>query len=190
MFDKKYVKIKDEIITLCKIQQIDGEFICAVNNHPYIVAKCHFDIVKKFSRNLTTQELELTEKLKSYKLYRNNKFNLTITSKTLSIYKNNIHDNLLTLDNHTYILEDTFCRLDNIEICDDKYYKVGLGSAIIKHLSNYAKASGCKRIQGWYYPNGRFEEGAKDFYIRNGFEFVQDEYNNKTNVVKNLEVEN
>lgn len=188
MINLKYFNVKNERCTLSQIFGLDdGDFICVINSKVNIVAKCHYNIVKKFLRDFTEKELLLISQHDFKKTVLEHIRELKLTSQNMHLYQNKIKDDKLIVSGLTYRLVDSYCQLDNIEITNENYYKVGVGSFIIKSLENYALSQDCKRIEGWYYPNGPFADGSRDFYIRNGFEFVQDEYKNKTYVIKNLE---
>ena len=98
---------------------------------------------------------------------KTNPLNKSFTSQIVDknfLAANNLQDNL----------KANLCILDEIEITDKEYFKIGLGSLLFKKMEAFAKSNDCQEIVGWFYPNGEFWHGAKDFYIKNGFTFKQD----------------
>lgn len=188
MLNKIYFNVKKEKCVLAQTSCLDGEFYCVLNSQAQIVATCNYNIIKVFNRDLTRRDIFLRDRHNLNQTIVERMTQLTITSKEMPIYKKLINDNSLLVDGQAYKLRDAYCQLDNIEIKNKDYYKIGVGSFIIKNLQNYAIQQKCTRIQGWYFPNGDFIDGSKDFYVRNGFEFVEDK--NKTYVIKHLQIEN
>ena len=143
----------------------DNYIITASNEEGHIVAKCIFEI--------STQEVRLIKDTKikkfegKYLVKRTNPLNKSFTSQIVD--KNFLTTNYLQCNSKVNL-----CMLDEIEITDKEYFKIGLGSLLFKKVEMFAKSNDCQEIMGWFYPNGDFWHGAKAFYIKNGFTFKQD----------------
>ena len=163
---KEKIKLKNgnfAYITLVSTK--DNYMITAAEEEGRIVAKCIFEILtQKVSLIKDTKIKKLEGK---YLVKRTNSLNKSFTSQI-------VDKNFLTTNNLQYNSKVNLCILDEIEITDKEYFKIGLGSFLFKKMEAFAKSNDCQEIVGWFYPNGEFWHGAKDFYIKNGFTFKQD----------------
>lgn len=66
------------------------------------------------------------------------------------------------------------CELQQIEILDEKYFNVGLGSIMLKLMEEIALKENCEKIEAIFVPNGKFSHAALGFYKRNKFKFIQE----------------
>ena len=163
---KEKIKLKNgKFVYINLFSTKDNYTITAAEEEGRIVAKCIFEIL--------TQKVSLIKDTKikkfegKYLIKKTNPLNNSFTSQIVDknfLAANNLQDNL----------KANLCILDEIEIMDKEYFKVGLGSLLFKKMETFANSNGCKEIVGWFYPNGDFWHGAKTFYIKNGFTFKQD----------------
>lgn len=143
----------------------DNYMITAAEEEGRIVAKCIFEIsTQKVSIIKDTKIKKLEGK---YLIKKTNPLNNSFTSQI-------VDKNFLAINNLQNISKVNLCMLDEIEITDKEYFKIGLGSLLFKKMEAFVKSNDCQEIVGWFYPNGDFWHGAKAFYINNGFTFKQD----------------
>ena len=64
------------------------------------------------------------------------------------------------------------CYLTKIEVLSDAYINSGVGKSLIDEVEGLAKQKGCRAVYGRFLPTGKFENYAKDFYLRNGYILV------------------
>ena len=132
-----------------------------------------------------------------YTLIKNNKITFAYSSTNSGIYLSAIDetpnvvgkchfDIVKKFSDENHELKEVYCRLYSIGIEEDEFYRVGLGSALIKQVEEYALAKNCHKIEGWFSPIDRDNEATKRFYERNGFKFKRDEEHQKTLVIKEL----
>ena len=136
------------------------------------MAFCTFCLSFKIKKFLTDQE----------RLNYANKHNIPF-EETPTILRKYIEDDkiektngnfLKTTKGKIYKVAETSCHLDKIEILDEKFYKVGLGSKLIKAMENVISKYNCAYIEGLFAPYGKFQNGAEIFYDRNNFEIYED----------------
>lgn len=148
--NEKTVKLKNGKMVKIQLLTLKDKYaICATDEHDNIISKCVFAIFQR----------KISKHAKSKK-YTVKDVNILDGSATCKIS-----------DSAADLKEATFCKLDSIEILDERYFKVGLGSEMLKNMETFAKTQDCKNITGWFYPNGNFWYGAKDFYLKNNFTF-------------------
>ena len=61
-----------------------------------------------------------------------------------------------------------------IEILDENFFNIGLGSTLIQKMESIIKKYNCERIEGQFSPFGRFKKATKLFYERNNFQIFED----------------
>lgn len=165
MFEEK-VKLKNgKVATISLIATKDNYIISAVDDNCGIVGKCVFEIATREIKQLKRMKSEdLTEA--KYLVKEKNKLNNEISCSIIS--KAELMGNNFQIDVAT-----TVCNLNQIEILHEDYFKVGLGSLMIRKMKEFARLEHCQEISGRFYPNGNFWHGAADFYARNGFSFMK-----------------
>ena len=152
----------------------DITVIFAKDKNKRKVAECHFSYVYVFERALSEKERILNarygkipiEKIPKVKEFKLDEF----STQSFKVSGNEIV--LATGDR--YKVKRKYLNLIGISILEREFYKVGLGTEMIKEVEKFAIKMGCDSIQGIYLPNGEFQFGAHDFYRRNGFEFYKD----------------
>ena len=136
------------------------------------VAFCTFCLSYKIEQILTDQE----------RLDYANKHNIPFeeTPSTINKY---VDDSkiaktngilLKTTKGKIYKVAETTCHLDKIEIIDEKFYKVGLGTKMIKAMESIISKYNCSYIEGLFSPFGKFQNGSELFYDRNNFTIYED----------------
>lgn len=73
-----------------------------------------------------------------------------------------------------YKVAETSCHLDKIEIINGKFYKVGLGTKLLKTMERIITKYNCSYIEGLFSPYGKFQNGSELFYDRNNFDIYED----------------
>ncbi len=136
------------------------------------VGFCSFSLSFKVEKKLTDQErLDYSNK-------HNIPFNETPTKfqKYIDDKKDFItNGKLIKMANgKIYKVAETSCHLDKIEIIDDKFYKVGLGTKLLKTMERIIAKYNCSYIEGLFSPYGRFQNGSELFYDRNNFDIYED----------------
>ena len=165
MFEEK-VKLKNgKFVTIALIATKDNYIICAVDDNSRIVGKCVFEIVTREVKRLSSGKFKNSTEGK-YLVKEKNKLSNGISC--LIISEEELKENNFLIDVQTDI-----CKLNQIEILHEDFFKVGLGSIMIKKMKNFAKIGHCQEINGWFFPNGNFWHGAADFYAKNGFSFIK-----------------
>lgn len=165
MFDKKKIKLKNgKTATLYHTSFPEQNIITAQDFFGHIIAKCAYSILYTFSHEINNPANNLPSKTIYHKFGKN-----IIKEKDF----NGEYLKLKITDNKEVLcqLEKKECELLHIEILDEKYFQVGLGSAMFKEIEQIAKEDKCERIYAKYSPFGNFSMGSYSFYIRNGFHF-------------------
>ncbi len=157
-----------------KLGKGDITVVCARDEHGQAVAESHFSYAYVFERTLSEHERKMTSRyckipLESVPLVKEYKLD-EFHAQTFKVDGNEI----VFSSGKRYKIKRKHLSLIGIEILDDRFHNVGLGTAIIKEVEKFAIKNGCDRIEGMYHPNGRFQFSAHDFYKRNGFEFYSD----------------
>ena len=172
----KIVNLKSNKVAKINTSFIENfHYINAVDNNKS-VGLCKFSFSYVYTRDLSEE---------SRKLYaRNHKISLDKTPthitrvlKECDLHKYTTKDNLYILITNNckeYHLSEIICNLNSIEILDERFFNVGLGSTMLHELEDMANSFNCNKIVGMYEPNGNFQHGTRDFYIRNGFNFLKD----------------
>ncbi len=136
-----------------------------------VVAVCYFDIERLFQRHLSENEI-----LKNAQYFGGiektpKTSELFLKKKDLPNY--NIKNNILIFKTHgidkLFPLKFAKCYLESIEIKNEEYFKVGLGSAMLKVVEAFAIANDRYMMYAHYAPYGKFQTGTKNFYMKNGF---------------------
>jgi len=98
----------------------------------------------------------------------------TMTSRVSEQEHFDIKDDKIILSNgDIYNIDEIICQLHRIEILDKRFFKVGLGSCLLKALESIAIKNNCSQIEAFFSPFGDFSHGALSFYKNNGFEFYK-----------------
>jgi hypothetical protein len=136
------------------------------------VAFCTFSLSYKIEKILTNQERL------NYANKHNIPFEETPQVLTKFIENDKIEKTngklLKTTRGKIYKVNETSCHLDKIEILDAKFYKVGLGTKLIKAMEIVISKYNCSFIEGLFSPFGRFKNGTEIFYDRNNFVIYED----------------
>ena len=136
------------------------------------VAFCTFCLSYKIKRTLSDQE----------RLDYANKHNIPFEKTPITMNKY-VDDSkiektngklLKTKSGKIYKVAQTTCHLDKIEIIDEKFYKVGLGTKMIKAMESIISKYNCSYIEGLFSPFGKFQNGSELFYDRNNFTIYED----------------
>lgn len=174
---KKKVSLKDGKIAYLLLYGISGgdfTVICAKNKNGSRVAECIFSYMYVFERPLSSKDREIISKknnvpLESVPYVKEFKLDEFHTQK----YK--ISGNEIVFSNgDRFKVKRKYLNLIGIKILNREFYKVGLGTAMIKEVEKLALKNGCDSIEGMYFPNGEFHFGTNEFYKRNGFEFYRE----------------
>ncbi len=137
--------------------------VFAEDDSKKIVGKLSFEIVKVFSRKLSSADKTETSAAQENSEIENDNLTITVTQENQEKY--DIKDNILNYQNTKYYLEKTFAMLHLIEILDKNYFQVGLGSVMHDVMEKFAKSEGCSQIRlQKYQPFGQFGHGTKSFY--------------------------
>jgi len=136
------------------------------------VAFCTFCLSYKIKRTLSDQE----------RLDYANKHNIPFEKTPITMNKY-VDDSkiektngklLKTKSGKIYKVAQTTCHLDKIEIIDEKFYKVGLGTKMIKAMESIISKYNCSYIESLFSPFGKFQNGSELFYDRNNFTIYED----------------
>lgn len=139
---------------------------------------------KTFSRPLSHEQKRTYCKIHEVELSEApNEKDITVGACDSSLYS--IDGDTLTFLGNEYKYKDGLLHIDKIEVLDKRFFKVGLGYNLLKHVEEIARMHNCSRIEGFYYPHGDFRFGTYDFYKRNGFEFEK-RYGNMPYIYKPL----
>lgn len=90
----------------------------------------------------------------------------------------------MIVGNITFKLKRGTCYLNRIEVFDEKFAHIGLGTQILKFMEETATDYRCFQVEGKFYPFGEFGAYAKSFYIKNGYEIYKEDY--ETYISKSL----
>lgn len=179
--------IKNHQITFSYASLLGGDILYAVNSQHNFVAQCEFEIISVYTRKLTKSELQKIEPPFTH-LVKDGELEYKIKNKNRLLMSSRIKENkFYSPAGKVFDFKENYCWLSRIFITDDNYYKVGVGSKLIQEVENYARAANCDYIKGCFSPFGRFEAGARDFYIRNNFEFVKDSNGYTSYIIKDLQ---
>lgn len=176
MFEEKVELKNKKIVTIGLIATKDNFIVCAVDENNKIVGKCVFEIVTREIKSISSPKFNGQEK---YLIKDKNILNGNINSSIVS--QEFIKENNLKIGSNLSI-----CKLSQIEILSEDFFKVGLGTLMIKKMEEFAVSKNCQKISGWFYPNGNFWYGASSFYSKNGFNFIKDE-KGITHITKTLQ---
>lgn len=169
----KQIKLKNNKLADLHLEK-DGcdFFLYATSTNGDKIAYCTFSLYFKIEKTLTFEE----------KLKYSKKHKITLEKVPEKLYKIldnekdfKICNNFIKLKNgKVYTLSETVCELAKIEILNKNYFKVGLGSYLLKTMENIIAKYNCSHIEGIYAPFGQFQCGTEEFYDRNNFEIIKD----------------
>ena len=167
------VKLKNNLEAKINITHNSNVFvISAKDDNNNTVGFCKFKIVYLYKKILSQN---FREKYAKYNKISLKEVPTTHLYKAIDAKKFTIENNSVVLCNgNSYPIENVICELSRIEITNKNYYKVGLGSQMLKHMEQIAKDNNCTSIEGMYIPNGEFQLGALPFYKNNGFVFTKE----------------
>ena len=171
MFEEEVSLKNQEVVFVSLIKTKDNYIFSAVTRTGEIVGKCVFEIC-------TLEVIPFKNGQDKFLLKEKNEFNGNISSKIVNL-------DFLKANNIKVNSKINICKLNQIEISNEKFFKVGLGTTLVKRMEKFAISKNCNEIYGWFYPNGNFWHGASTFYSKNGFSFKKDE-NNMTIITKNI----
>lgn len=180
------VNLKNDLKATLKISENEEtSSIYAFDENNNIVGFCHFACFHTYSKPAPESfRINYSKKhnipLEQVKKVYNYKINVNKTEEYT------IHENTLILTNgKSFKLDGTICQIAEIEITDDRYFQVGLGTAMLNETLKIAQKHNCKLIKGKYLPKGNYQFGTKQFYKRNGFKF--ENIDNETFITKDIE---
>lgn len=170
----KVVNLKNGLKAELHLEKTKNDFyIYATIPGDYIkVGFCTFNLAFKVKKTLTNQErLDYAKK-------HNMSFEKTPTSLNKYVDDSKIEKTngtlLKTTSGNMYKIDETICQLAKIEIIDEKFYKVGLGTKMIKAMESIISKYNCSYIEGLFSPFGKFQNGSELFYDRNNFTIYED----------------
>lgn len=160
----------EEILFSDKDYEKNYYLIEARDKNENLVAMCRYDIVKIFTRKLSIEERKQLAK------YNKISFKKTPEFEKIELRKQELQQcgqdcTRLLKNEKMYNFDHSICELVGIQILRGNFYKVGLGTALLKRLEQISNKNNCTEIYAYYKPFGRFKAGAKNFYLRNGFKF-------------------
>lgn len=127
--------------------------ISALSDKGINIGQCKFNIEKIYrERNKTTRAPHIA------RINVNNQDRFNIQGSTYIQDTGEVFDYVKTITT-----------LMDISITSEDYYKVGLGTAMYKHMEKISRTYNSASIEGFYQPTGKFAIGAKSFYLKNGF---------------------
>ena len=169
----KFVTLKNGLKAELHLEKTKNDFyIYATAGSDLKVAFCTFSLSYKIEKHLTDQE----------RLNYANKHNVPF-EKSPEVLCKYIEDSkiektngvlLKTTKGKVYKVAETICQLAKIEIIDEKFYKVGLGTKMIKAMESIISKYNCSYIEGLFAPYGKFQNGSELFYNRNNFTIIED----------------
>ena len=169
----KPITLKNGLKAELHIEKTNNNFyLYATAGNYKKVAFCTFCLSYKIEKTLTDQErLDYANK-------HNVPFEKTPTVMTKYIEDDKIDKTngklLKTKSGRIYKVAQTSCHLDKIEILNEKFYKVGLGTKLIKAMEAVIEKYNCSYIEGLFAPYGKFQNGSELFYDRNNFTIYED----------------
>ena len=182
----KVVNLKNNLKAKIKLSENeDLSSLFAYDENNKIVGFCHFACFHIYSKPAPENfRINYSKKhnipLEQVKKVYNYKINVNKTKEYTT------HENTLTLTNgKSFNFENTICQIAEIEITDDRYFQVGLGTAMLNETLKIAQKHNCKLIKGKYLPKGNYQFGTQQFYKRNGFKFENED--NETIIIKTLD---
>ncbi len=175
MFENKEIDLKNgKSACIQLVKTNDGYNLIASANKDGIVAKCLFDICTR--EVLQMKNANIKANINRYLIKEKSILNGEIYSKI-------VDKNYIIKNNIPFGEETNVCRLKQIEILNEEYANIGIGSYLIKCAETFALEKGCYMIYGFFYPHGNLWYATQNFYKKNGFYLVKDE-NNMINVKK------
>ena len=164
---EKYILKNNRLVNISFLETRNKFMFCASNHKNEIVGKCVFSIENCELKILNTKTLIKCK---------------NILDGSISC----IHPNKEQLKVFNIIKQpQNICFINEIEITDKDFFKKGLGTLLMKKTEEFANSLNCSKIFGWFYPNGEFWYGAKEFYAKNGFKFINN--NNQIFISKEIE---
>ena len=142
-----------------------------------VVGTCKFRIVMNYARELTEAQRQIYAKNRKIKIEEvPQRAIVQIDQQKVDSYTRG--DDGIKIGNNIYTLLGSYCELNNIEITDGNYHRVGLGSEMLRFVTDFADKYACERIDAFVHPYGEFKFSTIEFYKRHGFEV--DKNNNAT----------
>lgn len=169
----KFITLKNGLKAELHLEKCKNNFhIYATAGSYKKVGFCTFCLSFKIEKTLTDQE----------RLNYSNKHNIPFDQCPTKLQKVVPNDRefktngkFLKMENgKMYKVSETTCHLDKIEILDDKFYKTGLGTYMLKTMETIIAKYNCSYIEGLFSPFGRFQNGSELFYDRNNFDIYED----------------
>lgn len=174
---RKQVNLKGgkvAFISAYKLGKGDITVVFASDEHKFKVAESHFSYTYVFERPLSENERKLNARY-SKRPIESVPYVKEFKLDEFHAQRFKVDGNYIVLSNgEKFKIKRKYLSLIGIEILDERFYKVGLGTALIKEVEKFAIKNGCDSIEGMYLPNGKFKCCAENFYKRNGFEFYVD----------------
>lgn len=167
---KRILRLKDDKIATLTLEKTRNDYLMVAQDAKHnIVGVCKFSIELHYARPLEEKSRAL------YAKRHKTSIDNAPTEKVIRVGsdgdKYDITYNTLTFNGKVHRYKQSVCELGDIEVLDERFYKVGLGSAMYEVVEKIALENDCNLVEAYYYPNGKFEFGAHDFYVRNGFKF-------------------
>lgn len=186
--EEKIVRLFNGKHTVIRIKTNDNisYFVDAFDLEGYLVGSCNFSITRIYSRSITEEQRAKISAIRKIPIESiPSEREVKITKSNYEKYKDSIDGDILTLETgNKFKFKNNFCDLAVIDVLDEKFYKVGLGSAMWEEMQKIAKQHNCTMIKGHFHPHGRFQDGTSAFYRRRGCSFVTE--NGQTNIIKAL----
>ena len=119
-------------------------FIRAIDSEGILVGACNFSITKVFSKPISEDLRIQSAKLRKIPVENvPSSLEAKVTKSNYEKYKNSIVDDILTLENGSeYKYKSSFCDLASIDILDQRFFKVGLGTIMKQEMEQIAKEQG------------------------------------------------
>ena len=157
--------------------------IYALDDKENVVGQLSFEILRKFVHTFSKEECQNEAiSLENYLSMLKGEDEIDVTQSNQD--KFDIKGDILMKNGKEYHLKRSVAYLNLIEIKDENFFQVGLGSAMHKEMEDFVRANGCDEIRIFsYYPFGPFQSGTRAFYEHSGYVF---DYSNGIKVDKPL----
>ncbi len=173
-----------EFVTDDDTSYIIRAYIIDDENKRVEVGSCYFDIERFYQRKLRDEE----------RLAKAQYFGgIMKTPETSEILVRKRDEHKYNIKGHTLIfktkgryekfpLKFAKCHLEFIQVTHIDYLKVGLGTAMLKIMKQFALMNKCYEIYAHFQPYGMFANCSRTFYKKNGFSFDYDAHEQKSYV--------
>ena len=172
MKKKTHITLHNGKSVTLKLTSDDYHFyITALDENQMEVGKCQFNIEKMFKEQTDS-----------------NSFQRIVRLNVALLDKYNAQGNTyIRYTGEVFCFDKTITTLNSINILHADYFKVGLGTAMLKEVEKLSRLYNASHIEGFYNPNGKFAHGAEKFYKNHGFIFDNKSIPNLTLITKPLQ---